>query len=303
MLLYAYTKRIVWADHQHQESQHHGWGSPCTTINQHRQRSASVEVTDYFTYLGSTITSNLSLASVLLKLIAWQPHWARECGTTTSWLWILNSRCTRSVSSAPGYVAVNPVRYIPGMRTAWKTYTFAAYDESWGKVTKATLLEPAGSLSMHLLLWQHRLRWLGHVYGTKDGRTPKDNYHVRRANHRTPSTTLSGCQQVGPGSRRHRPRQLRAACRWPQWLTPCCSRRSQEARGKAQPNAGGQKTQEAETENWSFRSTFQMSVICKERIDEPLQTLFLTRLILTDQDTTIISQDRQMHAYCYWTNV
>ena len=42
------------------------------------------------------------------------------------------------------------------------------------KVTNAAVLEQAGSLSMHLMLSQRRLRWLGHVHRMEDGRIPKD---------------------------------------------------------------------------------------------------------------------------------
>ena len=40
------------------------------------------------------------------------------------------------------------------------------------KVTNAAV--QAGSLSMHLMLSQRRLRWLGHVHRMEDGRIPKD---------------------------------------------------------------------------------------------------------------------------------
>ena len=42
------------------------------------------------------------------------------------------------------------------------------------KITKAAVLEQAGSLSMHLMLSQRRLRWLVHVHRMEDGRIPKD---------------------------------------------------------------------------------------------------------------------------------
>ncbi|KAI8515757.1 hypothetical protein Bbelb_065700 [Branchiostoma belcheri] len=42
------------------------------------------------------------------------------------------------------------------------------------RVPNTTVLERSGSLSLHLLLCQRRLRWLGHVYRMEDGRIPKD---------------------------------------------------------------------------------------------------------------------------------
>ena len=42
------------------------------------------------------------------------------------------------------------------------------------KVTNAAVLEQAGSFSMHLMLSQRRLRWVGHIHRMEDGRIPKD---------------------------------------------------------------------------------------------------------------------------------
>ena len=42
------------------------------------------------------------------------------------------------------------------------------------KITNTAVLEKAGSLSMHLMLCQRRMRWLGHVHRMEDGRIPKD---------------------------------------------------------------------------------------------------------------------------------
>ena len=63
-------------------------------------------------------------------------------------------------------------------RTAWKASTFAACDESWAlggrTVTNTAVLEKRGSLSMHLMLCQRRLRWLVDLQRMEDGRIPKD---------------------------------------------------------------------------------------------------------------------------------
>ena len=100
-----------------------------------------LEVTNHFTYLGLTITSNLSLDREIDKCIAKAagvcPNWVIECGIKISWPWTPNSRCTRRVSSVPcrmggerGGGGVNLGLPTSGRRTAWNAFTFAAYDES-----------------------------------------------------------------------------------------------------------------------------------------------------------------------------
>ena len=42
------------------------------------------------------------------------------------------------------------------------------------RVTNTAVLDKAGSLSMHLMICQHRLRWLGRVHRMEDGHIPKD---------------------------------------------------------------------------------------------------------------------------------
>ena len=49
------------------------------------------------------------------------------------------------------------------------------------RVTLTAALEKAGALRMHLMLCQHRLRWLGHMHRMEDGRIP----------------AASGCRPVG----------------------------------------------------------------------------------------------------------
>ena len=84
-------------------------------------------------------------------------------------------------------------------RTAWKVSTFAACNESWASggrtVTNAAVLEKAGSLSMHLMLCQRRLRWLGYVHRMEDGRIPKDLLCGQLA---------SGCRPVGRPALRYK---------------------------------------------------------------------------------------------------
>ena len=54
------------------------------------------------------------------------------------------------------------------------------------KVTSAAVLKQAGSLSVHLMLSQRRLRWLGHVHRMEDGRIPKNVLYGELAMGRRP---------------------------------------------------------------------------------------------------------------------
>ena len=55
------------------------------------------------------------------------------------------------------------------------------------RVTNTAVLEKANSLSMHLMLCQRRLRWLGHVHRMDDGRIPKDIMYGELASGRRPT--------------------------------------------------------------------------------------------------------------------
>ena len=55
------------------------------------------------------------------------------------------------------------------------------------RVTNTAVLEKTGSLSMHLMLCQRRLRWLGHVHRMDDGRIPKDVMYGELASGRRPT--------------------------------------------------------------------------------------------------------------------
>ena len=63
------------------------------------------------------------------------------------------------------------------------------------RVTNTAILEKAGSLSMHLMLCQRWLRWLGHVHRMVDGRIPKDLLYDQLA---------SGCRPVGRPALRYK---------------------------------------------------------------------------------------------------
>ncbi|XP_074861634.1 eukaryotic translation initiation factor 4E type 3 isoform X2 [Carettochelys insculpta] len=58
---------------------------------------------------------------------------------------------------------------------------------SWkDRVTNTAILEQAGIPTMHTLLRQRRLRWLGHVHRMNDGRIPKDILYGELASGKRP---------------------------------------------------------------------------------------------------------------------
>ena len=142
-----------------------------------------LEVTDRYTYLGFTITNNLSLDTEINKRIAkaaavlsnlskrvWETHqltWntnlkvyqACVLGNLLygSEFWTTYARQEKRLES----FHLRCLRRIMGIR--WQD-----------RVTNTAVLEKAGSLSMHLMLCQNRLRWLGHMHRKEDARIPKD---------------------------------------------------------------------------------------------------------------------------------
>ena len=160
-----------------------------------------LEVTDRFTYLGSTITNNLSLdaeidnqaAAVMSKLSKriWENHQLtlntklkvyQACVLST--LLYGSESCTTYARQENRLESfhLRCLRRIMGIR--WQDI-----------VTNTAVLEKAGSLSMHLMLCQRRLRWLGHVHRMEDGRIPKDLLCGQLA---------SGCRPVGRPALRYK---------------------------------------------------------------------------------------------------
>ena len=159
-----------------------------------------LEVTDRFTYLGSTITNNPSLDAEIDKRIAkadavmsklskrvWENHQLtlntkatklkvyQACVLSTllygSESWTTYGRQENRLVS----FRLRCLRRIMGIR--WQD-----------RVTNTAVLEKAGSLSMHLMLCHRRLWWLGHIHRMEDGRIPKDLLYGQLA---------SGCRPVG----------------------------------------------------------------------------------------------------------
>ena len=142
-----------------------------------------LDVVHEFTYLGSTITDNLSLDSEIDKRIG---KAASTLTRLTKRVWT-NSELTMKTKMAV-YNACVVSTLLYGSET-WTTYTRQEkrlnsfhlrslrriLDISWqDKVTNSEVLSRAGLPSMYTLLRQRRLRWLGHVHRMEDGRIPRD---------------------------------------------------------------------------------------------------------------------------------
>ena len=159
-------------------------------LEQDTEASPVITIDDYeldavcqFTYLGSTITDNLSSDAEINKMI----------GKAVSTLARLTARVWRSPKlSVKTKMAVYNACVISTLlygRETWNPYagqerrlnTFhlrsirRILGISWqDKVTNADVLSRAGLHSVYTLLRQRRLRWLGHVRRMEDGRIPKD---------------------------------------------------------------------------------------------------------------------------------
>ena len=163
-----------------------------------------LENTDNFTYLGSTITSNLSLDKEIDIRIA-------KASATMSKLskkvWDNNKLSLKTKIKVYQACVISTLLY---SSETWTTYTRQEnrlesfhlrclrriLRITWeDRITNTSVLEQTDSLSMHLLLCQRRLRWLGHVHRMKDGRIPKDILYCQLA---------AGHRQVGRPTLRFR---------------------------------------------------------------------------------------------------
>ena len=135
-----------------------------------------------FTYLGSTITDNLSLDSELDKRIG---KAATTYARLTPRVWSNPKLTTRTKMAVYSACVLSTLLY--GSET-WTTYArqerrLNAFHLrnlrrilgiSWqDKVTNAEVLSRADLPSMYTLLRQRRLRWLGHVHRMEASRIPK----------------------------------------------------------------------------------------------------------------------------------
>ena len=151
---------------------------PNITIDNYR-----LENVDQFTYLGSTICSNLSLDSEINKRIG---KAATTLARLTKRVWENPKLTTQTKLAVYNACIISTLLY--GSET-WTTY--ARQEKrlnsfhmrclrrilgiSWqDKIPNTEVLAKAGLPSMFTLLRQRRLRWLGHVRRMEDGRIPKD---------------------------------------------------------------------------------------------------------------------------------
>lgn len=151
---------------------------PSVTIDDYE-----LEVVHHFTYLGSTVTDNLSLDFELDQRIG---KAAATLARLTTRVWS-NPMLTEKTK-----MAVYSACVISTLLYGSETWTMYARQEkrlntfhmrslrrilgiSWqDKVPNTEVLSRAGLPSMSTLLRQRRLRWLGHVHRMPDGRIPKD---------------------------------------------------------------------------------------------------------------------------------
>lgn len=142
-----------------------------------------LETVHQFTYLGSTVTDNLSLDTEIDKRIG---KAATTLARLKSRVWT-NAKLTVKTKMVV-YNACVLSTLLYGCE-AWTTY---AHQEKklntfhlrslrrilgihWqDKVTNTDVLSLAALPTMYTLLRQRRLRWLGHVFRMEDGRIPKD---------------------------------------------------------------------------------------------------------------------------------
>ena len=168
-----------------------------------------LEVVDHFTYLGSIISSNLSLDNEIDKHIA---KAASVMARLSKRVWSNNQLTSNTKLQVYQACVLSTLLY---GSESWTTYarqenrleSFHLHclchilGITWqDKVTNTVVLGCAGSHSIHLLLCQRRLRWLGHVHCMGDGRIPKDVLYGELATgHRPagrPALRFTGCLQA-----------------------------------------------------------------------------------------------------------
>ena len=151
---------------------------PHITIEDH-----ALGVTDTFTYLGSKISSNLSLDAELNARIG---KAATTMSRLTKRVWENKKLTIKTKVKVYQACVISTLLYGSEAWTLYssqerKLHTFhmrclrRLLGITWqDRIRNEDVLERAGTRSMHCILKQKRLRWLGHLCRMKDGRIPKD---------------------------------------------------------------------------------------------------------------------------------
>ena len=145
--------------------------------------NGTLDAVDNFTYLGSTIESNISLDAKINTRIATKGAVGSKLNRR---VWQNNNLTQMKKLCVYQACALSTLVYNGG---AWKTYTTQEkklnsfhlrclrriLDIPWqDKITNTEELVRASIFSMYTLLSQRRLRWLGHVHRMANGRIPRD---------------------------------------------------------------------------------------------------------------------------------
>ena len=142
-----------------------------------------LDVVDEFPYLGSTISSDLSLNKEISKRIA---KAASTLSKLTERVWENSSLTIHTKMAVYRACVLSTLLY---GSESWPTYT-TQEDElnafhmrslrrilgiKWDDyVTNKTVLETTNMTTVYYMLSERRLRWLGHICRMPDGRIPKD---------------------------------------------------------------------------------------------------------------------------------
>jgi len=150
-----------------------------------------LDVVKEFTYLGSTVSDNLSLDNETNKRIGKASTtmarlskrvWENRLLTTNTKVKVYNA-CVLSIllygsESWPMYAEQETKFNSFHMRCLRKILGVTWRD----KVSNQNVLDQTNSRTLHSILAQRRLRWLGHVRRMDDGRIPKDLLYGELAN-------------------------------------------------------------------------------------------------------------------------
>ncbi len=172
-------------------------------LGQGTEAPPTITIDDYeldavhqFTYLGSTITDNLSLDAEIGQRIG---KAATTLARLTTRVWTNPKLTVKTKMAVYNTCVISTLLY---GSEAWTTYarqerrlnTFHMRSLRrilgilWqDKVPNTEVLSRAGLPSMFTLLRQRRLRWLGHVHRMPDGRIPKDLLYGELASGKRPT--------------------------------------------------------------------------------------------------------------------